>query len=423
MTLPLEPPVPSPVVSTHLERVLLVGLVLWGAGVQLSEGVAVAGALVSLLALLWQVQRARRWGEWRAWAREWAPLVAFVMWGVVVTLAHGPLRSSGAFARHLDWLLVPVAAAAFAGLGPAARRRLAVACAVALLLGCAAAGLQHFGVWPSEELVARLRWAPANARRVYEQVPGAEGRYMGGGLLFHRLKFAHVGGLGVLWAIAVGLYATGARRIAGLAVASAVLVSVLIFPYARASVLALAVGVGVELLSLGRRHRRAALWGGAAFLGALALVLALHGSFRERLATSLTASGSGDRPHLLGAGLAAVRSHPLVGTGIGRFQVGEWASPDATEQVRSHHGKSHNQLLSTAAETGVVGALLFVALVVWLARRMAGAGPTGAVGLAALAYMVVLGVVHDPLFHAEVSLAFALSFGVGLSARSAVRRR
>src|SRR5262249_57638826 len=84
--------------------------------------------------------------------------------------------------------------------------------------------------------------------RVYEPVAQADGRFMAGGLLFHRLKFAHVGGLAVLASCVLGLAARGALRALGLACALIGFVSVLEFPYARAASVALLVALSVALI-------------------------------------------------------------------------------------------------------------------------------------------------------------------------------
>lgn len=402
------------------ERLLAAGLCVWAVGVQANEGLAVAGALLAVLAM---APGALREGGWGRWARAWAPLLLFVAWGVLVTLSRGQLRSSGALARHLDWLLVPVAAAGYARLGPRSRGWLALLAAVALLLGCALAGLQHFGVWPGEAwMKEHLGWTRLGLSRVYEPVPGAPGRFMGGGLLFHRLKFAHVAALGALWALAVALRLRGRAQAAALGACALTLLSVLVFPYARAASAALGVSLGLVLLTE-RRHRRLALGFGGAFALALVAVLVLHGSFRERLLSAATGRGSGDRHELIAAGLSAVRSHPLVGTGLGHFRVGEWARPEAPVSVREHRGKAHNLFLSTAAEMGVPGLALLLVLLGWLLRRTAAHLATrGAAGLASVAFLLLLGLVHDPLFHAEVSLAFALCFGIALAPQAAQAR-
>ena len=415
-------PVPSPMDvrpaagpgARRAAKVLTLGLCTWAVGVQFNEGLAVAGAVLTLLALAPGSLRAGGWGPW---ARAWAPLLLFVAWGLLVTLTRGQLRSSSAVARHLDWLLVPVAAAGFAQLGAQGRRWLALAAAGTLLVSCTLAGLQHFGVWPDEAWMrAHLGWTRFGLGRVYEPVPGAPGRFMAGGLLFHRLKFAHVAALGALWALAVALRLRGRAQTAGLAVCALTLLSVFVFPYARAASAALGVCLGLVLL-LERRHRRLALGVGGVAVVALLAVLALHDSFRERLLSSTTGRGSGDRHELIAAGLSAVRSHPLVGTGLGHFRVGEWARPEAPLSVREHRGKAHNLFLSTAAELGVVGLGLLLVLLAWLVRRTLAAVDTassGAAGLATVAFYVLLGLVHDPLFHAEVSLAFVLALGIAL---------
>ena len=87
----------------------------------------------------------------------------------------------------------------------------------------------------------------------------------------------------------------------------------------------------------------------------------------------------------------------------------------AVRPVREHPGKSHNQYLSMAAETGVPGALLFVVLLAWLARRLPVARPEGLGALGALAFFVLLGLLHDPFFHVQASQAFALVLGAGFS--------
>jgi len=238
---------------------------------------------------------------------------------------------------------------------------------------------------------------------------------MGGGLLFHRLKFAHVAGLGAIWALAVALRLKGRAQVAALGVCVLTLLSVLVFPYARAASAALGVALALMLLRE-RRHRRLALGFGGAFALVLVLVLSLHGSFRARLLSAATDRGSGDRHELVAAGLRAVRTHPLVGTGLGHFRVGEWARPEAPVSVREHRGKAHNLFLSAAAETGAVGLALLLVLLVWLVRRTAASAATlGGAGLATVAFLLLLGLVHDPLFHAEVSLAFMLCLGLALA--------
>ena len=250
--------------------------------------------------------------------------------------------------------------------------------------------------------------------RVYEAVPGTENRFMAGGLLFHRLKFSHIGGMAVAFALGVGLHLKGRRRMAALGVAAVGLVSVGLFPYARAASVALVAVMGlVVLLGL---PRRVALPTCAAVLGLAVLTLAVNRPMRERFLNSSTEKGSGSRAALLETGLRAVREHPITGVGPGRFQARRWATPDMPDQAREHPGKSHNQFVSMAAETGVPGALLFVLLLGWLAWRLPRNRPEGLGALGALAFFCLLSLLHDPLFHVQASQALVLILGTGLSA-------
>lgn len=398
--------------SGRASRVLLSGMAIWVVGAQFTEAVAITGAAIVAAALLYQASRVRFAGA-AAWAREWAPVLVFVAWGVLVTLARGQVLSSGALARHLDWLWVPVACAGYLRLDGRARRVIALTAAITLVVSCLAAALQYFGWWIPQERMTALEWTGLTFYRVYEPAPGAEGRFLAGGLLFHRLKFSTIGGLAAIWALAIGLKVAGRARAAALVLCGAALLSVLVFPFARAAAVAVVVAMGVALL-LERKHRRVALGLGAAFVAVLVTVVALDGPFRQRLLSAATTEGSGARQYLLEAGLSAVRAHPLLGTGIGRFRLSDWVADDAPQYVREHGGKAHNIFVSTAAEQGLIGLALLVVALVFLARRMRPHTAEGTAGLASLAFLLLLGLLHDPLFHAETSLAFALCFGVAI---------
>jgi O-antigen ligase len=114
-------------------------------------------------------------------------------------------------------------------------------------------------------------------------------------------------------------------------------------------------------------------------------------------------------------GFAAVRAHPLTGTGLGQFRAMDWVTEEASPHVREHRGKAHNLLLSTAAETGLPGLVLMLVFLGWLVRRMRRQTLVGTAGLAAFAFWAVLGLVHDPMFHPEMSLATVLTFGLAVS--------
>jgi O-antigen ligase len=113
-----------------------------------------------------------------------------------------------------------------------------------------------------------------------------------------------------------------------LSAATVGLSAIFLFTYTRAAFVAVLAGVGVAL-ALEKRSRRTAL-----ILTALVSCLAagavlLQPEFRARLLSSTGAAGNGERAELLAAGWHAVRTHPILGTGIGYFQVGQFASSRA----------------------------------------------------------------------------------------------
>jgi hypothetical protein len=390
---------------------------LWGVGVLSVEAVASVGlALTCLLMPLSRPEWGKNLGQW---ARAWSPLLAFVGWGFAGPLLGGHLPTGTGVARLADWVAVSLAAPAWVSLGRRERRAVALAVGATFALSCALAGLQHLGAWPGPEHFESLRWTRLPFYRVYEPVPGAPGRYMAGGLLLHRLKFAHTGGLAVIAALALSLRSQGGERVACLSVAGLGMVAVLTFPYARAASAALLVALMVVLvLSFRRRALALALAAGVA-LTAAGLVAA-RPSLRDRFLSSSSAQGSGDRSFLLRSGLAAFQSAPLWGIGAGRFQIRAWAPPGTPDYVRENKGKAHNQFLTIAAETGAIGLLLFVASLLSLGLRIA-RGSFSTFGLGALVHFVLLSLAHDPLFQAPYSMALALGLSFATQEEEPVR--
>lgn len=399
-------PVPLPSSwSSRALRWLPFSLASWGVGVQVSELLATIGAWstgVLALAVAWPVSLRRRW---------W-PLVGFLAWSLVVPLAFGYPPTATGVARLADFLLLGAAAVAVARLEVRWLERIGLAVALTLVISSAVAGLQHVGFWPRAETVAAWPWHPVGYLRVYETVPGRDDRFMAGGLLLHRLKFANVTAVMCV----LGTAAVAARRpwwrAWGLATAVG-LVGLAVFPHARAALVAGVVAVGVTW-TLGSAHRGRALLG-ALGLGALVLLVALLvPSVRARFETSFTNEGSGERASLTEAGLNAVHSAPWTGVGPGRFRPGLFLNENAPQQAREHVGKAHDQFVTIAAECGLPAAVLLVlTLVVWVVLAFR-ARPSGAALMGGVVLFALLGLLHDPLFHAEVSLALVLMLGAGL---------
>jgi O-antigen ligase len=392
---------------------LTAALLAWGLGCLCSEPLASAGIAAAAALGVLSALHSGRVDVRRLW-RAWWPLWLFIGWAIAAPLAAGRTPSGSGLARLSDWAAIPVAAWAFANVPPRLRRLLVTVLGAVFLLSCGVAGLQHFGIWPQEASFAPLAWTRMPFYRVYEPVPGDPGRFMGGGLIFHRLKFAHVGGIAVVCAAALGLRATGKWSAAAFATAALGFASILVFPYARAAAVALSGGL-VVAFALGLRNRRVGLAAGGILLAVAGGAIGLNPPLRQRFINGVTASGSGDRDLLLATGVAAVREHPFVGVGLGRFRPSLFAPPGSPQHVLDQPGKAHNEFLSMAAETGVPGALLFVGLLVWFARLMRTDAAEGAAALGVLAYFILLSQVHDPLFQAPFSMALALALGAGLT--------
>ena len=393
------------------ERLRFASLALWGAGALANEAIALFGlALCAAWFALEALPRSAR-ALARA-ARAWAPLWIFIAWCLAAPALDGRFPTATGAARLLDWAALPIAGAAVAGLDQRRARALCAVLASVFLLSCAVAAFQHYGLWPRPEAFARLAWTRIPFWRVYEPAP-APGRFMAGGLLAHRLKFAHVGGLAVVYAASLGAREEGRWRILGLSTSALGAAAVIAFPYARAATAALLVALPVAVV-LSLPWRRAALWIGAAVALALFLAAALDPALRSRFEGALSSGGSGDRDAILASGVAAVRAHPWVGLGVGQFRPSRFAPPNTPQYVLDNPGKAHNQVLSQAAETGVLGALLLLVLLAWLASSVRPDHPVGAAALASLALFAVLALFHDPLIQAPFSLGLMLAVGAGL---------
>lgn len=384
-----------------------VALTVWAVGVQVHEIVGTVGFAAFVVSFLPEARRLSM-----AALRPWEPLWLFLGWALLApTLTGNPPDGTGV-ARTLDWAVIPLVATAASALTAKQWRTLAIATFVTLTLSCVVAGLQHFGIWPPESTFASVRWMKASFSRVYEPI-GDSGRFMGGGLLFHRLKFAHVSGL-VMVALVVAAW-RAERRALLVAAAAFAFVALWLFPHARMGAVAMSAGVAATLVVVSPSRKRALLLSGALGVVALGVVIAVP-SLRERFTTALTDQGSGQRSQHLAAGVEAVKQFPLAGVGPGQFRPSRFAGPEMAEHVKENPGKAHNQFLSMAAETGVLGGVLFVVLLGWLGLR-ARSLELGALTLGGLVQFAVLSLAHDPLFQAPYSQGVVLLLGLGLGAQ------
>ncbi len=398
----------EPVSARTLVSLLLcaVGISAWAVGVQTFEGIASAGVALTAAGGILGLKKA----DPLRLASDWWPVGAFVGWSLLApTMAGSPPNGSG-IARTVDWLVLPVAVSAWQQTAPQVRGLAGKLAALVMVVSCGVAGFQHLGVWPAESAFEPYKWTQLPFQRVYELVPGTIDRFMGGGLLFHRLKFAHVTSLAVIAAIVIAARSKPGSKESWFAVAAIGALSVWMFPYARMAAVAMTAAAGVTFIRVSAHPRRAAIIA-TGFCVVGAAIVWFTPAMRDRFATSFTAQGSGARGELLETGWRAVQEHPVVGVGPGQFRPAKFADATTPSLVTDNAGKSHLQLLSMAAETGIPGALLFIVMIVWIARRGWGSPLT----LGALTFFALLSLAHDPLFQAPFSMALVGILAVGVA--------
>ncbi|MDP1823037.1 MAG: O-antigen ligase family protein [Archangium sp.] len=386
-------------------------LVFWAVGIQTHELASTAAFALLVLSFFPTLFLKLQAGKLETELKPWRPLLAFIAWSLLAPTIAGQYPDWTGFARTMDWASIPLIAAAASALTPRRWAILTLAAVGTLGLSSLVAGLQHFGIWPPLSTFADLDWLRIPFARVYEQI-GDSGRFMGGGLLFHRLKFGHVSGLIIVGAVVASKHLTGAARTAVIALGTFGFIAVWVFPYARAGAVSMTIAVGLTVALVSTSPARAlAIAAGLGLIGIIA-VLSIA-PLRARFASALTDQGSGQRTQHMAAGVEAVRQHPFVGIGPGQFRPSKFSDPNMAEHVKDNPGKAHNQYLSMAAETGIPGALGFIALLIWLALSARGR-PYGAMTQGSIVFFALLSLAHDPLFQAPVSMAMMLAIGLGL---------
>jgi O-antigen ligase len=404
--------------SAGLQRWRFAALVFWAVGVQTHEVLATAAFAMLVLSFLPSLRNHVLARTLEQEVSAWRPVLGFIAWSLLAPTIAGQFPDGTGLARTLDWVTIPLIAAAASDFTPRQWTTLTLVTLGTLGLSSLVAGLQHFGVWPPLSSFASLEWMRIPFSRVYEPIADS-GRFMGGGLLFHRLKFGHVSGLAVVGAVVAARSLHGPARVAAIALGTFGFIAVWVFPYARMGAVSMTLAVGLTVALVSVSPVRALAICAALGLVGIAAVLSIA-PLRDRFASALTDQGSGQRTQHLSAGVEAVRQHPFVGIGPGQFRPSKFSDPTMAEHVKDNPGKAHNQYLSMAAETGIPGALIFVGMLIWLAV-IARHRPYGALTQGAIAFFGVLSLAHDPLFQAPVSMALILAIGLGLASPRVVR--
>jgi O-antigen ligase len=164
------------------------------------------------------------------------------------------------------------------------------------------------------------------------------------------------------------LWARRPRPLIATALALAVLWGGLLLTLSRSSFVALLLGLAV--LAWLRWGLRAVLPAAAlAAVAGLVLVLAFPGALRLDLGSSASVeTATSGRANLISGGLRLAADRPLLGWGSGSFQ-GEFRRHERAS-TREATSASHTIPITVAAEQGVVGLLVYVALLALAAARL-----------------------------------------------------
>ncbi|HEX6491042.1 MAG TPA: O-antigen ligase family protein [Gaiellaceae bacterium] len=339
-------------------------------------GVAAAAAL----ALLWQLWR----GDERA--RELGPLALplalFVFWGGLSLAWSEDLRQGAIelLAFYLPFGLIAVALARLPWRADWLRALFGLLVGMAILFAL-------IGVYQYE--TRNIFWNPkvlvANAYAPFYRVnsvfwdPSIYGRFLVVAIL----------------ACLVPVVLGAPRRVSVGAAAAIVVAWIgLVLSFSQSSFVALVCGVGVVAwFAWGRRTL--ALIGVVALVGlvaAVALPSVRHHSLN---------SASGGRFKLVKNGIAIAVHHPLQGVGIGGFKKA-YARRTHLSGNEPKAAASHDTPVTVAAETGAIGLVLFVWLLLAafvLAFRTAGSSAAGRLALSLAAVLVAIGV-HSLFYNA-----------------------
>ena len=203
--------------------------------------------------------------------------------------------------------------------------------------------------------------------------------------------------------------------------AAVLMLAVVGLTLSRAAWVALAVGLAV-LVAIGNRRVRIAVAGAAATAAAGAVVLLGPGAALARLTSVFDVSGNASnatRLLMTRSSIAMIADRPVFGTGLEAFGLAYPGYALAGAQA----GVTHPVPLAFVAETGVVGliALVTVLVVGALALRAVGRSPSGVGGaLAACMLAVVVGSLFQYFLYYEVAWLLA---GLLMAAARVARRQ
>ncbi|MBK6689678.1 MAG: O-antigen ligase family protein [Deltaproteobacteria bacterium] len=272
---------------------------------------------------------------------------------------------------------------------------------VMLLNGIVGLAQVTFGALPID------RWFLKNPNSPQIWVPGKIGQVRcATGLLYNRLKFAHLG----FPAVGLFLIVRTGRRWSDLGqwAAAGVITTALLFAHARAALAAFLLALVVSRLSSRRRIVTSILG-----VGVVVALAAVVGVVRPALAARVWEDVS-IRAHIFDAAWNVFRDHPIWGVGHGQYRV----LLSKTWDGRGTLLDAHNLYLNVLVETGLLGGVCYLAALALAFRtafRSLKAGNLTALQQFAIftqSYFALLGMTHVVTHHAQVSMLYWCTLGI-----------
>ena len=386
-------------------------MIVWALGAVAGEGIEQGGSIACIVFALVLWTRLEKTPDLRRFALAALLLALWQAVSPAFALLNGAARvwpKSGRYGQILD-TLAPAALGALTSVA-VPWGAILLALAVGWTISTALGVYQHFVRWP----FAQPWFLKTPVARVQESF-SASGppRYGAGGLLFHRLRFAH-GAVALLGLSLTQIFcARKAWARAAAALLTVFLVADIYLSFARAALVAAVLLLALAFLLLGRGWQRAGVFAAVA----LVLIASLSPEWRLRLVKA-EQNIFEERRLSMQVGMLLVREHPLVGVGFGNHQDAAWATQAQTGVTPLLSIDSHDLWLTSWVETGLVGLALTIAyhallgLALW--RRFRAGSWAASAGLLSFAGFHLLSLVHYLQHHTGVYLTFSLLWGLGL---------
>lgn len=302
---------------------------------------------------------------------------------------------------------------------PSDLRRLALAFGAGATVAASVGLCQWlFNTFPGESFLSDGR-----AWRGQIYVPGTKDR-AATGTLQHRLKMSE------MWLVALALVVAAfpeTRRRRRLALMAVLSLAMLGLTFSKASfgaaILTLAASAVVRCAPSSARKVMAAL--GATLITGIAVALYLGSATAPKLPAP---EGSLEiRPWLWSFAAEFFFSAPLFGHGLGTYHA--MAKEAVISGIDTHTWGAHQQLLTIATETGLVGLALFllstsvVGLLIVRASYLRPEDPMMNFGFFILVAFGIIALLHDPLFNPGTALIFWMTTGMVLGGAGAGQGR